>query len=344
MPAGKLQLVVQGTKQKKPMKSTQKAAVTVLQNAVRRKQRGKKTTITKLNNKVKRLALTQRGSIQYSRQFLQFAAIDPPQQPAPYYYNPAQPSAIRPICFLHQAISVNSRAYTLRYTRPLVIGNPPTLPSTEAGTWLKQPYPLSTASYNLAPAEVDKFDQLQFWDQNNGVSNDYTHFSTKYQMQIRATECRGYVDVFLVHPKKAYLRSDQKDYSLPLGLAGFTNMTLAADHMYSIGKDYSCKRIRRKYFNTTRPPGGAASTANYLQTNPDFDMEFTIKNRKSRRHIKAPEIANGAVLDTTDIPNHQQDWIIISTTLSNEHVTVANNLNFKIFRTPVWRDREGAST
>lgn len=345
MPAGALKLVVQGTKQKKPHKSVQKAAVSVLQNAVRRKQRGKKTTITKLNNKVKRLELTQRGSIQMDRQYLRWLPPDPPQQPSPYYFSANEPSNIRPICFLHQAISVNSRAYTNRYLQPVPPATSPTLPNIEAGVWASQPYPLTSAPYNLDPGTYGLNDQLQYWSQALGVSNDYTHFSTKYQIQCHAVNARGFIDVFLVHPKKSYIRSVQQDISLPLGLSGFSFMSLASNNMYSINSQYySCKRIRRKYFNTTAPSGGAAATQQYLCTNPDLDMEFTIKNRKSRQRIKAPELAEGAVLDSTDIPYHKQDWIIISTTLDNKDVSANNHLKFQIYRTPVWRDREGAST
>lgn len=347
MPAGYLKLVSQGSHQKKSKGkiSTQKAAVTVLQNAVRRKQRGKKTTISKLNSKVKRLELTQRGSIQFDRQILRWLPPDPPNQPSPYYYNARYPSSIRPICFLHQAISSQSRAYTNRYLQPVAPATTPTLSNVEAGVWTSQPYPLTSSAYNLPPGQYGLNDQLQYWSQALGVSNDYTHFSTKYQLQIKAVNCRGYLDVFLVHPKKSYIRSVQQDISLPLGLSGFSLMSLGANDMYAINNQYySCKRIRRKYFNTTAPPGGATATEQFLCTNPDLDMEFTIKNRKSRQRVKAPELAEGATLDSTDIPYHKQDWIIISTTLDNKDISDANHVKLNIWRCPVWRDREGAST
>lgn len=347
MPAGFLKLAVQGTGQKKMhKKSTQKAAVTVLQNAVRRKQRGKKTTINKLSRKVNRLAISQRGSLQINRQVLRWLAPDPPQQDPPYYFSAYQPSNIRPICFLHQAISNSSRAYTNRYLEPVPPATTPTLPSVEAGVWTPQPFPLTTTPYNLPPGQYGKFDQLQYQgSQTLGVSNDFTHLKTLYQIQCHAVNCRGYIDVFLVHPKKSFIRSVQQDISLPLGLSGFSFMSLGTNNMYSMNNMYySCKRIRRKYFNTTAPTGGGAASEQYLCTNPDLDMQFTIKNRRSRQHIKAPELAEGAVLDSTDIPLHKQDWIIISTTIDNKDVSANNHLSFQIWRTPVWRDREGASS
>lgn len=327
-------------------KQTQKAAVTVIQNAVKAKQRKKTTTITKLDNKVKRLSIDQRGSLQIDRQVLRWQPLDPPQQASPYYFEPNQPSNIRPICFLHQAISPLSRAYTSRYLQPVAPATNPTLPSTEAGIWSSQPYPLTaSAGANLDPGQYGRNDQLQFQgSQTLGVSNDYTHLSTLYQVQCKAVNCRGYIDVFHVHPKKSYIRSIQQDISLPLGLSGFSFMSLGTNNMYSINNMYySCKRIRRKYFNTTAPQG-APPTEAYLNTNPDLDMQFTIKNRKSRQRIKAPEFATGAVLDSTDIPLAKQDWIIISTTLDNKDVSANNHVKLQIWRTPVWRDREGAST
>lgn len=347
MPAGK---IYNHTKYQKKL---ERSAATKLQAAARalsgRKKRKPPLSNKKLTNKVKTLEKTQRGSIQYDRQYCVWNPIDPPQQDAPYYYNPAHPSVIRPIAFLHQAISRLSRVHTLRYLRPIGPGTPPTLNPTEGGIWNKQAFPLSIQGtppdeFNLAPGQVDLNDQLQFWDQAEGVSNDYTHYSTKYEMQIHANDCRGYCDIFIVHPKKSYIRSVQSDISLPLGLAGFTNLSLGTHKMYSINKEYyTCKRLKRIYFNTAAP-AGAPPTSSYLQTNPDYSCTFTVKNKKSRQRIRAPELAEGALLDSTDIPYSKQDWIIISTTLENQDVTATNNLNFKIWRTPTWRDRTGAST
>jgi len=329
-------------------KQEQKRAFNALKKLIAKKKK-KVPKVSTINNKVKKLELTQKGSLQMARHVCNFTEISPPSQPSPFYYNPAHPSELRPIAFLHQAISVATPLYTLRYLRPITPGQPPSLNSQEAGRWANQPFPLTIQgvppAYNLPVADYDKYDQLQFWPQSLGVSNDYTHISTKYQMQIKAVNCRGYLDIFLLHPKVAFLRSDQKDVALPTGLPGFTNMSLFSNQMYQInGQYYSCKRIKRKYFNTTLPPGGAAATEHYLGTNPDFDMEFTIKNKKGRQRIKVPEIASGAVIDVSDIPYRQQDWIIISTTLSNSDLTENNHLKFKITRIPVWRDRDGAST
>lgn len=307
-----------------------------------------RSSVPKLARQVKALKLTQRGSIQYSRQVLQFEAPPNPQPASPYFYQPDSPSNLRPLCWLHQAISPNSVAHTCRYLPPVAPLTTPTLPQVEAGKWKEQKYP-PTGNYNVPPATNGLYDQIQYWSQSDGatsspVSNDYTHLSTLYQVKVNAENCRGYFDVFIIHPKKSYIRSTQKDVTLPTGLQGFTNMSLGCTHQYTINKQYyTCKLLKRKYFNTSRPTGGATSTQGFLQTNPDLDFQFTIKNRKSRQHIKAPELFSGGTLDATDIPYHKQDWILISTTLENKDVTTANGLKFIIYRTPTWRDREGAS-
>lgn len=306
------------------------------------------SSVPKLTRDVKALKLTQRGSIQFSRQVLQFVAPPDPQPATPYFFEADSPSNLRPICWLHQAISPGSVAHTCRYTPPVAPATNPTLPQLQAGRWIEQEYP-PVANYNVAAGTNGLFNQIQYWSQSEGtttsaVSNDYTHMSTKYQVKVNAQDCRGYFDVFIIHPKKSYIRSTQKDVTLPTGLQGFTNLSLGSIHQFTLNKQYySCKLLKRKYFNTARAPGGAGSSAGYLQTNPDLDFQFTIKNRKSRQHIKAPELFDGGILDSTDIPYHKQDWILISTTLENKDVSSANGLKFIIHRSPTWRDREGAS-
>lgn len=331
------------------LKRSQRTAASKIQAAARvlsgKSKKKPPLTNKKLTSRVKTLEKTQRGSIQYDRQVCTWNALVIPQQDPPYHYEPNMPTTIRPICFLHQAISRLSRVHSLRYLRPVPPVLNPTITPIEAGIWNKQAFPLSTATYNLTPASVDLNDQLQFWDQAEGVSNDYTHYSTKYEMQIKAVNCRGYCDIFIVHPKKSYIRSVQQDISLPLGLPGFTNMSLGSTHQYSINSEYyTCKRLKRIYFNTTAPAGGAAATDKWLQTNPDYSCTFTVKNKKSRQRVRAPELAEGALLDSTDIPYNKQDWIVISTTIEQSDQTDANHLKFQIFRTPTWRDRTGAST
>ncbi len=342
MPAGKIILVGDpSAKRKKRGKKSVKIEITD-------KKKEKVKSNQQLTKDVKKLVITQRGSLQIERQMVRFVAPPDPQPDPPYFFNAKMPTTIRPLAFLHQAISRGSYVFTLKYGP----GPPPTtvLPVEQAGTWIEQPFPLiqtvASGGYGLPSTDYGRFDQLQYWGGSEGVSNDYTHLSTKYEILMEAVECRGYVDIFRVHPKKSFLRSVQQDSSLVAGLAGFCGMSLGATNMYSINNQYyTCKRLKRKYFNTTRPTGGAAAGENYLNTNPEIDLSFTVKNDKSRSHVKAAELPSGATLDSTDIDLKKQDWIIISTTLENKDVSASNHLLVRaIYRTPIWRDREGAST
>lgn len=348
MPTKKKLVFGQISGRKIPIKQASKAA-NIVASALRKNASRSKPhiSVNQLHNKFKRLDLKQRGSLQMDRQVCKF--VPAVNSASPYYFNPSMPTTIRPLAILHQAISEAGYVWTNQYVAP----NPPStfsgLAAVPAGSWVSQKYPIiqpiANGGYGTDPALFGRFDQLQYWSQANGVSNDYTHFSTKYEILINAKNVRGYLDVHIVHPKKSYLRSSQQDVSLPTGLAGFCNMSLGSKNMYSLNNEYyTCKRLKRCYFNTTKAPGGAASTENFLQTNPDREMSFTIKNKKSRRHIKSPELAEGATLDSTDIPFHKQDWIIISTTLENKDVSADNNMELTIYRTPIWRDRQGAST
>ena len=318
-------------------------AAKALQSAFRKKK-SSVPSVAQVSNQVKSLKLTQKGSIQYARQYLRWRVAPQPPAASPFFFDPKCPSSLRPIMFLHQAISEGTPIHTLEYAAG------PTLNLTTAGAWVNSPYP-PVANYGLPGVTNGLYDQLQYWSQAAGastseVSNDYLHMQTKYQLQISANNCRGYMDIFIVHPTRSFVRSTQQDVSLPTGIQGFTNLSLGCNNQYNINKQYySMKKLKRHYFNTTNPAGTQPAAGNYLNTNPDICMEFTVRNKKTRRAIKAPELFQGGILDATDIPYTKQDWILISTTLENSQVTPDNCLKINnIWRSVTWRDREGAST
>lgn len=324
-----------------------KAAAKSLQNASRALQ-GKKPlrkkgslSVKKLTSAVRSLKVAQNGRKQMRRDVCDFAE----QPPAPIPQGQANTiTALRPLLFLHQAISEDAAVYSLNP----IAGATGSIDVYTAGVWSEQSFPLTAAApAGLAlPASYNKFDQLQFWSQSDGVQNEYFHTSTEYTMNITGSACTGYIDVFLVRPKKSYNPSAQQDLSLPIGLPALTNLTQGGGVQYAVNPLYfSCKRIKRHYFNTTAP-AGAVPEERELQTNPNYDIKFKVVNAKSRRHIKAPELNSGAaILDSTDIPFRKQDWILVSSSIADRDNTTDNNIRVNhIFRTCHWRDYYGAST
>lgn len=314
------------------------AAVKIIQSAIRKKRRPKAKSVAKLTRSVAKLKVAQNGAPQMSRQNAEWN-VGGPVTHTNYISN------IRPLCFLHQAISVNSPIHSL-YPQP-GIG----IDLNEAGEWKKQIFPLTQPVLAQPagqgyPTSYNKYDQLQYWGESEGVQNRYFHSSTLYQMQCTGVACTGFVDVFLIHPKRSFNPSEQQDVNLPNSLPGFTHLSLGDNNMYSVNPQYfSCKRIKRHYFNTARLAGGGASSERELQTNPDFDIQFRIVNAKSRRLIRAPEQFQGAILDSTDIPYSKQDWILISTTIDDRDSTPDNHIRIQsLNRTCYWRDYLGAST
>lgn len=342
MTAGTLTLVSKGTHQKASSKQTLASAAKVLQRAVRGKAK-KKVSVAKLTNQVKQLKVETNGALQMMRQRIRWE----PQFPGPPVVHRNYISNLRPLAFLHQAISHGA----LVHSNSVVNQTPPLFSSVTpiiGGRWIEQEFPL-TLNYNCDPATYKKFDQLQYWGQAGGVQNKYYHTSTLYQLQINAVAATGYIDIFLLHPKKSFIRSSAKDVSLPAGLPGFTNLSLGSNNQYTVNNQYyTCKRIKRKYFNTVRAtvvPPLTVSRERELQTNPNIDIKFRIRNDKSRRLILAPEDKDTGILDSTDIPYHKQDWILISTTVEDKDVGENNHIKVEnIFRTPIWRDYYGAST
>lgn len=255
--------------------------------------------------------------------------------------NPRYLSNIRPICFLHQAISEGSLLHTLELT-PAGAGVPATLLPKTAGTWALQTLPVITQQ-NLLPADYDRFDQLQYWQQSGGVQNKFYHTSTRYTLRCQSVAARGFVDIFLCCPKRSFHRTTAKDVSLPLGLCGFTNMSVGCGDPYQINPDFwSCKRIKRHYFNCANQNNGNADYRT-VQTNPDFDIDFTVTNKKSQQLIASTDIAQGGVVDYTDVAYRKQMWIVISTTLEESDVGAENHIKIDLKRSTKYRDYYGAS-
>jgi len=305
--------------------------------AGRRRSRVSAKQVNKLSRSVKQLKIAQNGKKQMMRQVATFTTTGPVTLPNTI-------TDIRPLCFLHQAISEDTDVWSLNPQ----VGPPATLEPYAAAVWTKQPFPITlpAPAGDGLPPSYNKYDQLQYWSQAGGVQNDYYHSHTDYTMNFVGQGCTGYLDVFLIHPKKSYNPSAQQDISLPLGLPGFTHLTQGELQQYAINPQYfSCKRIKRKYFNTAAP-AGATPEERELQTNPNFDIKFKVINHKSRRRIKAPEVNDGsASLDSTDIPFAKQDWILISSSIKNRDSSDDNFIQCKsLIRTCHWRDYFGSST
>lgn len=325
-------------------RSVQNRAAKNLQKAARalssRSNRKKTPSVSKLTKSVARLKVATQGKQQMDRQYAEWAT----NLPAGILQSNSITS-LRPMCFLHQAISEDANIHSVN---PQI--GVPSIGTYIAGIWIKQPFPITepiASGGDGFPASANKYDQLQYWSQSDGVQNQFYHTSTEYTMNFVGQGCTGYVDVFLVHPKKSYVPTNQQDISLPQGLVGFTHMSLGDPKEYQINSQYfSCKRLRRKYFNTAAPAGGQAAEERELQTNPNFDIKFRVVNAKSRRLIKAPEVNTGqALLDESDIPFRKQDWIIISSTINNRDSSDDNFILLRsMHRTCHWRDYQGAST
>lgn len=329
-----------------PVRKALKAGTTIIK-ALRARRARRTPSIKKLGRAVGKLKLQAQGSMQIDRQDIRWQPPYVPTAPgaAPQVRN--QPTNLRPICWLHQAISRGAQIHSLEYN-PLLAPTFATLEPNVVGTWNAQSYPITlpiaAGGFGCDPALLNRTDQLQYYDQAQGVQNKYTHTSTEYQFNITAKQVRGYLDIFQFHPKRVFTRSTAKDVSIPGGLPGFANLSIGVgpQQLYSTNNMYySKKHLKRHYFNTTSDPG--LPNQRFLQTNPDYVFSLTVRNDKSRSTIKATELFSGGVLDYTDIPLLKQDWIMVSCTLENVDVGPDNHIQVDIVRTPRWRDLLGAS-
>lgn len=289
--------------------------------------------IMSLNKEVNKLKVAEFGQKQISRQILRSTASLPDNQAA-------RISANFPIAFCHQAIDLNNQLYQVGLEP--ITGN---VVTDTIGTWRTQPYPLVPLDGNSV-----KFDQLKYLQANSiGLQPGYYHHSTQYNLKFNAVNWRGWVDVLVVTNKRQFTRQSSPDideFQLPLGLAGFSNSCGGTPNQYSWNPTfYNVKRIKRMYFNTRINPAEQS-----IYTNPDKYCSFKVLNSKSRAHIRAqtqaeylyPPQAPTTPITHLDIPLHQQDWIVI--TSSYEPAPTADSYcAVNMTRVPVWRDTAGSS-
>lgn len=298
------------------------------------------------------------GNVQYSRQFADFAAH--PANTLNYRYL----STYQPICWLHQAIDNNSQIHGLQVTRSAPA--PPNLPVITAlnnlsiGAWSNQQFPYDGLGIGNTQTGTN---QLRYWKNSLGVQNKFFHHYTDYTIEVEAVAARGYVDLLMITPSKAYIRKSQstKDTQLPTGIVGFTNLCAGSNNQWAINPQYyNVKRVRRLYFNNLKDLyDGGNETGRSVQTNPTRLIQYRLYNPAYKRVISAPQDETAQptpeITDFTDVGIKQQIWFMLTSSLESTEVDkinagvsqgrdTNNHIKVRMFRKPCWRDYIGAST
>jgi len=296
------------------------------------------------------------GQVQYSRQFCQFS------QTPPDAINYSRVSTYQPICWLHQAIDQDAQVYGITVTRNTPV--PPNLPTITGvvnapiGAWSTQQFPYDTLGIGNTQSGTN---QLKYWKNALGVQNKFYHHYTDYTIELESVGARGYVDLLMIVPTKAWIRRSQqtKDTQLPSGIVGFTNLCAGSSNQWAINPQYySVKRVRRVYFDQLKDEyAGAQTTGRSIQTNPTRLIQYRFYNPAYKRVISAPqdETVTPEITDFTDVGIKQQVWFMLS--CSQDSATTdriiggpsqgresSNHIKVKMFRKPCWRDYIGASS
>lgn len=296
------------------------------------------------------------GQVQYSRQFCQFSPN--PTGTIPY----SRVSTYQPICWLHQAIDADASVYGITVTRNAPA--PPTLPQITAltnatiGSWVAQVFPYDALGIGNAQSGTN---QLKYWSNALGVQNKFYHHYTDYTIEIESVGARGYVDLLMITPTKAWIRRSQqtKDTQLPSGIVGFTNLCAGSNNQWAVNPSYyNVKRVRRVYLNNLKDEyAGAQTTGRSLQTNPTRLIQYRFYNPAYKRVISAPqsEVPTSEITDYTDVGIKQQVWFMLSCSQESANTDkivsgasqgrdANNHIKVKMFKKNCWRDYIGAST
>lgn len=262
-----------------------------------------------------------------------------------------------PHAILHQALQDRSPIYGLRKIPGPPPGGTYLLSSINPASW--GDYSLANIANQFVPAaDVFDVDALEVYDNQRqyksalGVQSKYVHYKSEYVFNFYAVSCTGYYQIDLICPKRvlrpASLTTTQEEttYNVGAGLQGFIGLaggTLVQNFPNPVY--FSRKRLARGYFNTAGDPASVENQQ--LHTNPNFQVNFTIRNHRGKKLIVCsqndPTIGAGFIQTPAEIPTEQQMWIVISSSI-NEHQQNGNNhLKYHCVRTNWWRDYLGAS-
>lgn len=285
--------------------------------------------INRLSRSVARLKASEFGQKQYLRQTVR-SAVGLPSGIL------CRPSADFPVCWLHQLIGEGSQIFQ---------ATPSPAPLTEiqaelVGRWVTQPMPLSATYTNAEVFNTMKYRQLN----NLQAQIPYLHTRSVYEFTLNARQWEGWFEVVHVVPRKQFTRQGQPlldDFQMPAAISGFSNTCPGSyPNQWQVNPMmYSCKVLKRLYFNT-------ASTVNpsQIHTNPRKSFRIILNNDKYRSHIRAQKdatLVNPAVTTHADVSFTQQDWIVLRTT--GPPPTANSSLDVFVKRANTWRDFLGGS-
>ena len=297
------------------------------------------------------------GQIQYSRQIAAISASPPGTLSHRYL------STYQPVCWLHQAIDDGASIYGVAVGTSNVV--PPNLPAISSinnsaiGVWSNQQFPYDGLGVGNTQSGTN---QLKYWNNSAGVQNKFYHQYTDYTIEIESVGARGYVDLLMITPTKAWIRKSQstKDTQLPTAIVGFTNLCAGSSNQWAVNPQYyNVKRVRRVYLNNLKDEyAGAQDTGRSLQTNPTRLIQYRFYNPAYKRVITAPQeslVGTTEITDYTDVGIKQQVWFMLS--CSNESATqdriiagsdvgqrANQHIKYRMFKKNCWRDYLGASS
>ena len=286
--------------------------------------------INKLSRAVTKLKASEFGQKQYARQTVRPATGLPDGILA-------RVSSNFPVCWLHQLIGEQSQIFQ---------ATPSPAPLTEieaqlVGRWVLQPMPLSATYTNAEVFNTMKYRQIN----NLGVQIPYLHLRSVYEFTVVARKWQGWFEVVMVTPRKQFTRQGVPlldDFQLPGCIPGLSNTCPGTlPNQWQVNPMmFSCKVLRRMYFNTED-----TVTPSQLHTNPQRSFRVIVNNDKFKSHIRAQKdatLVNPAVTTHSDVALHQQNWIVLRS--SNPAPPTANSsLDVYVKRANTFRDFLGGS-
>lgn len=207
--------------------------------------------------------------------------------------------------------------------------------------WEAQPFPVLAAAGGATLGLMNQLQQSQ--TNSQGVQPNYLHMKTRYDFIFQVAGINGYVEIALVEPRASGVlpRVTNQDWSLPTGLPGFCCLAEGTQEQYHLNSSHwKYKRLKRLYFNCAVNTTSSES----LHTNNLRTCSITLSNPPGKRYIRSASVgAPAETITALDIPQTQQQWIIISSSIETTAVSATNNIVTTVKRCPVWRDSVGSS-
>lgn len=310
---------------RRPRRTVRRKPALTVKTRPKKVRVARKARVDRLARSVYKLKMAQFGLAQTQRQSYRSAEPDLETQ--------FSLTSKSPVLFCNEAMAPTSTVYSTLVDT--VAPNVGLYTATPIGSWVTQPFSLTQFNPDNAKYDLQRYRNLKAAAGTAlPIQGTYLAKGVSYDIQIYATGFLGYIECWLVKPRRTVVRQTELERTLPFALPSFVDMCGGCNNKYShYSQFFSMKRLWRQHINVVEPAAGS-----YLNTNPLHYKKVYVSMGRGKL-IRAPDTP-GTNPSIIDIPSRQASWLLFTSTNDNEDP--GSYVRLQVQRNVYFRDSIGS--